>query len=422
MALTTILQPETGLTQTAATFPPTVVDDVNQSVSGVPDSCIILGLNATIPWDNPHNLVSMETERLFDRIKSAIVIPALFLVGFPANCINMAVFFRQGLRERINLCLFSLALVDLICLTEIFAPNAERIYTQFTDGEPMGPVLRYMVNNNVIGLYGFLYGSMFLYAIISVERCVCILFPLRARTCISTKAIAFVTVAGVLTIGFGRFAITAMYQVSCFREIRTQRITWKPNVNDYYFRNKAMISALDGLIYGGVLTVGCPVIVMIATTITAVKLTQVVRWRSQTSSSLSSKEIDVTKMLIVLSIEFFVLSIPFIVLRIASVFEPRLRPGGVFSNAGSLLLGLSELCSYTSATVNFFVYCLTGTKYRKTLRDLSIFCQKRPPTIRTNSNETTVVSIATVSETVASAGTDSRRAVAEIIVAHDRSP
>ena len=199
-------------------------------------------------------------------------------------------------------------------------------------------------------------------------------------------------------------------------------ITWKPNVNDYYFRNKATISALDGLIYGGVLTFGCPVIVMIATTITAVRLTQVFRWRSQTSSSLSSKEIDVTKMFIVLSIEFFVLSIPFIVLRIASVFEPRLRPGGVFSNAGSLLLGLSELCSYTSATVNFFVYYLTGTKYRKTLRDLSIFCQKRPPTIRTNSNETTVVSIATVSETVASAGTDSRRAVAEIIVAHDQSP
>ena len=418
MALTTILQPELGLTQTAATFPPTV-DDVNQSVSGVPDSCITLALNATIPWDNPHNLVSMETERLFDRIKSAIIIPALFLVGFPANCINMAVFFRQGLSERINFCLFSLALVDLICLTEIFMIYAERIYTQFTDGERMGPVHRYMVDNNVVGLYGFLYGSMFLYAIISVERCVCILFPLRAKTCISTKAVAIVTVAGVLVIGFGRFAITAMYEVTCFHEIHTQRISWKLSVNDYYFRNKAMISALDGLIYGGLLTVGCPVIVMIATTITGVRLAQVVRWRSETSSSLSSKEIDVTKMLIALSIEFFVLSVPFIVLRIVSVFEPRLRPGDVFSNAGSLFLGLSELCSYTSATVNFFVYYLTGTKYRKTLRDLSIFCQKRPATMRTNSSETNVVSIATVSQTVAT-GKDSRRAVA-IIVSHNRS-
>ena len=385
MASTTVVLPEAGLTQTAATSPWTV-DDVNQSVTGAADGCIILDLNATIPWDSPNNLVSFQTEYLFDRIKSAVIIPALFLVGFPSNCINMAVFFKQGLKERINFCLFSLALVDVICLMEIFMVNVERIYTQFTNGERMGPVQRYMVNNNVIGLYGFLYGSMLLYAVISVERCICILFPLRAKTCISTKAIAFITVVGVLVLGFGRFAITAIYQVTCFYEMRTQRVLWKLNVNDYYFRNKAVISALDGVIYGFSLTVGCPVIVLIATIITTVRLTQVVRWRSQTSSSLSNREIDVTKMLIALSIEFFVLSVPFVVLRIVPVFEPRLRAGDIFVNAAYLLLGLSELGSYTSATVNFFVYFFTGTKYRKMLRYLTS-CKKRPVTITTNSSK-----------------------------------
>ena len=224
---------------------PRTVDNVSQSASSVPENCIILGMNTTIPWNNPNNLISHEAEQLFDRIKATVLIPVLFLIGFPANCINMAVFFKQGLKERINFCLFSLALVDLICLTEIFMINVERIYTQFTDGERMGPVHRYMVDNNVIGLYGFLYGSMLLYAIISVERCVCILFPLRAKTCISTKAIAFVTVVGVLVLGFGRFAITAIYQVTCYHEMRTQRVLWKLNVNDYYFRNKAVIRALD---------------------------------------------------------------------------------------------------------------------------------------------------------------------------------
>ena len=376
MAPTATVLSEAGLTQTVATSLWTV-DDVNQSVTGAADGCIILDLNATIPWDSPNNLVSFQTEYLFDRIKSAIIIPVLFLIGFPANCINMVVFFKQGIKERINFCLFSLALVDLICLTEIFMINVERIYTQFTDGERMGPIHRYMVDNNVIGLYGFLYGSMLLYAVISVERCICILFPLRAKTCISTKSIAFVSVVGVLVLGFGRFAITAIYQVTCYHEMRTQRVLWKLNVNDYYFRNKAVIRALDGVIYGFSLTVGCPVIVLIATIITTVRLTQVVRWRNQTSSSLSNKEIDVTKMLIALSIEFFVLSIPFAGLRIVPVFEPRLRAGGHFTNALYLLLGFSELCSYTSSTVNFFVYYFTGTKYRKTLRDLSIFGEKQ---------------------------------------------
>ena len=388
MASTATVLSEAGLTQTVATSPWTV-DDVNQSVTGAADGCIIMDLNATIPWDSPNNLVSFQTEYLFDRIKSAVIIPALFLVGFPANCINMAVFFKQGLKERINFCLFSLALVDLICLTEIFMLNVERIYTQFTDGERMGPVKRYMVDNNVIGLYGFLYGSMFLYAIVSVERCVCILFPLRAKTCISTKAIAFITVVGVLVLGFGRFAITAMYQVTCFYEMRTQRILWKLSLNDYYSRNKAVIRALDGVIYGFSLTVGCPVIVLIATIITTVRLTQVVRWRSQTSSSLSNKETDVTKMLIALSIEFFVLSIPFVVLRIAPVFEPRMSDWGEFTNALYMLLGFSELCSFVSSTVNFCVYYFTGTKYRKTLRELSIWGKKQTKTGTERMNSTT---------------------------------
>ena len=387
MASTATVLSEAGLTQTVATSPWTV-DDVNQSVTGAADGCIILDLNATIPWDSPNNLVSFQTEYLFDRIKSAVIIPALFLVGFPANCINMAVFFKQGLKERINFCLFSLALVDLICLTEIFMLNVERIYTQFTDGERMGPVKRYMVDNNVIGLYGFLYGSMFLYAIISVERCVCILFPLRAKTCISAKAIAFITVVGVLVLGFGRFAITAMYQVTCIYEMRTQRVLWKLNVN--YFRNKAVISALDGVIYGFSLTVGCPVIVLIATIVTTVRLTQVVRWRSQTSSSLSNKETDVTKMLIALSIVFFVLSIPFVVLRIAPVFEPRMSDWGEFTNALYMLLGFSELCSYVSSTVNFCVYYFTSMKYRKTLRDLTSWWKNKQKTGTVRMNSTTI--------------------------------
>ena len=49
---------------------------------------------------------------------------------------------------------------------------------------------------------------------------------------------------------FARFAVTAMYRVTCFYEMRTQRVSWQLYVNDYYFRNKAMISALDGVFYG----------------------------------------------------------------------------------------------------------------------------------------------------------------------------
>ena len=128
-----------------------------------------------------------------------------------------------------------------------------------------------------------------------------------------------------------------------------------------------MINALNSVFYGFFLTVGCPVIVLVTTTISVVRLTQIVRWRSQMSSSLSNKEIGVTKMLIALSIEFFVLSIPVIVLRVFPVFEPRLRAGGEFANSFHLLLGFAECFGTTSSSINFFVYIFTGTKFRETL-------------------------------------------------------
>ena len=111
----------------------------------------------------------------------------------------------------------------------------------------------------------------------------------------------------------------------------------------------------------------CPIVVLITTSVSAVGLIHGVRWRSQTSSSLSSKEIGVTKMLIALSIEFFVLSIPVIILPVVPVFEPRLRPGADFANFFNLLVRVGETFSKASSTVNFFVYYSTGTKFRETL-------------------------------------------------------
>ena len=348
---------------------PWTVDNVSQSANSVPESCIILGINTTIPWDNPNNLISHEAHLFFYRIKAGIIIPVLFFIGFPANCINMAVFFKQGLKERINLCLFSLALVDLLSLTGVLAFHADQLFS-FTEGERNSAVARFVVNNNLIGLYGIAYGSTFLSVIISTERCICVLFPLKAQRCIPTKAIAFIIIVGVSVLVFARFAVTAMYQVTCFYEMRTQRLSWQLYVNSYYFRNQAILNALDGVFYGFCLTVGFPIIVLITTIITSVRLTHIVRWRSQTSSSWSSKEIGVTKMLIALSIEFFVLSIPIIVLRVVPVFEPRLRGGGEFANSFYVLTTLSEICSYVSSSVNLFVYYFTGTKFKQTLQGL----------------------------------------------------
>ena len=103
--------------------------------SSMLEGCKTLQFHGFVPWDNPDNLVSLEVEAFAERLKGAIVLPLLFLIGGPANVINMAVFYKQGLRERINLCLFALSLADEIHLVQCMFLNGERIHRQFTSSE-----------------------------------------------------------------------------------------------------------------------------------------------------------------------------------------------------------------------------------------------------------------------------------------------
>ena len=99
------------------------------------EGCRILKFDGFVPWDNPDNLVTLEVEAFAERLKGAIVLPLLFLIGGPANVINMAVFYKQGLRERINLCLFALSLADELYLIQCMFINGENIHRQFTTSQ-----------------------------------------------------------------------------------------------------------------------------------------------------------------------------------------------------------------------------------------------------------------------------------------------
>ena len=59
------------------------------------------------------------------------LLPVVSLLGVVGNALNVAVFFRQGLRERVNVCLFSLALADLVVCTLYFLLYVYGVVTQF---------------------------------------------------------------------------------------------------------------------------------------------------------------------------------------------------------------------------------------------------------------------------------------------------
>ena len=116
---------------------------LNSTVTQTSSKCLMLQFGDFVPWDNPESVVDAQTEALVRRVKETMVLPVLCLIGGPANVINMAVFAKQGLKERINVCLFALSLADFLYLVSNMVLYGEQIHLQFTTKE------RYMSNQSV---------------------------------------------------------------------------------------------------------------------------------------------------------------------------------------------------------------------------------------------------------------------------------
>lgn len=149
-------------------------------------------------WDNPNDIFSFESLRTVEKTVQCGFVPSLFVIGAPTNIITMIVFYRQGLRDRMNLCLFSLAFVDLMfvtssctmvsyCLIGVFLPTREMFWRSF--------LTKHILNF----VYGFANSSSCLTMIISVERCLCVIFPIKSTALISHQTMGVIVSATILS-------------------------------------------------------------------------------------------------------------------------------------------------------------------------------------------------------------------------------
>ncbi|XP_076447157.1 uncharacterized protein LOC143284332 [Babylonia areolata] len=302
-----------------------------------------------LPWDNPDNIVSAEVETLVGRIKNNLLV-FLFLIGGPANVINMVVFCKQGLRDRVNVCLFALAFADEMYLLAEIMHYGEQMYLQFTTQDRFGPAMTVLTNHNVLVLTGFCYVSPVLSTIIAVERCLCVFYPLRFQTLLRTRTmVAIISVTYTLVLGLV-FIVVFRYRIGC---------VYDPELGI------AMETGVDGEFYRA--HKGIEVVVVTTVTIlTIMKLRQAVTWRSGIASSLSPRELALTKMLVGNSILFIACISPIALNRFSWLFFPEVNSGRRQQNFFVTGLWVNEMCACANSTANFFVYYVMGSRYRET--------------------------------------------------------
>ncbi|KAL8590702.1 hypothetical protein ACOMHN_044060 [Nucella lapillus] len=352
------------------TPPPVRLPQKQTSVlnGSVPEGCQLFRFKELefVPWNNSDNIVSQKAEMVSRDVRLVLMQAALFLGG-PANVINMAVFFKQGLKDRVNLLLFSLSLADEVFLVSCNLLYGEELYLHWDVGHTeSGPVLKFMVNNNLGCFLSCCFVSYILSAIIACERCYCVLSPLRYHTLMPTTTTAFIIIAVYVVIISLNYIAVFRYYVACAYNPQTGVVADVWGHSEFYVEHKDLVDYVDNIFFGAGLPVTMAVVVVAATAITISRLRRAMTWRSETSASVSHKEVGLTKMLIGTSVLLIVCLCPSCVFRVACLFLPEVNSGRRNQNFYWMGLWVTEMFLFVNSSCNICVYYVMGSRYRET--------------------------------------------------------
>lgn len=314
---------------------------------------------------------------LIEHVLVCYVNPSVFFVGFPTNILNCVVFVRQGLRDRMNLCLFCLALVDMFyvvlyslsgshCWVGFFRPDLENWW-------------KWSVRSNLIGFYqGFQLSSGCLTTIISVERCVCVFMPLKASTLVKTRTIGLLILSTVFVVQL----LCLTYSLKMDVVLRSNPFT---NVTDYqlfpsslYFKHQLIFDIIQDIVTNTVIPLFTFTVVVVSTIITVVQLKRTIAWRQSSSSSLqensaTSRQLTLVKTLVIVSCIFIFTSSPIVAFSTSSLLEPEFFINRRYNNLFYVSYLLYATLCLINSSINFFVYVHRSSRYREELRALPAF-------------------------------------------------
>ncbi|XP_076472616.1 uncharacterized protein LOC143302015 [Babylonia areolata] len=327
--------------------------------------------------DSESASISVEQEpQQLETIVDVYLLMVFFVVSVPLNIVNVIVFWKHGIKERINLCLCFLSIADAMVISVYFALKLDRIYSAVSNGTVF--LAKYSISNWLQWLVGFIYVSGFMSTLIAFERCLCVVTPLRAQRILRTETTAAIIVIGHAVILGGYYVIATRWQVVCIFDPANDRMFDAYFASEFYSQNKELVDTFEGLVYG-ILLPGFYIIgVSLATVVTVVKLRQMKEWRQQSLSPMSAgrhsaKDVTLTRMLIGSSVQFVVCTTPTFLFHSLHPFIPGLDHVGEHNDLFQIFAAIQQLCYYINSSVNFFIYCVFGSKFRTTIKLL--FCR-----------------------------------------------
>lgn len=333
--------------------------------AGTIDSKVSVAGNLSEP------VISEATYRQIRFVLNVYVSFIIFIVGLATNVINCLVFQRQGLAERMTLCLFYLAAVDLCYLASASVSSLITVFYELG----VGGVGDEHYLKNIVYVTGVMYAfkgtSSCFNVVISLERCVCVILPLRATTCMKTLTMGIVLTFIAFIVHLGYVAIPLKYDLISRPAGNT--VLWQLAPSKIWLKNQLFIDTILDKFLGIGLPITSFITVSMATSITVIKLRMAAMWRENTSSSSAanqSRQLALTRMLITVSCAYIVSMVPFVMIFLTRLFVEDFSLNERNANLYLLCSMIVNLFPLAHGSVNLFIYLWRSSRYRRELQTL----------------------------------------------------
>lgn len=287
------------------------------------------------------------------------------LLGIITNLINLFIFYIQGLKSSMNITFFAMAISDLCGLLSqelyniFFNPLFEAADLPLVPSE-----FQYMIAGIPRVAFSKITCLITVYA--TLERCLCIAFPLHVKRMITPRRTSLVMLC-LYILTFASFS-PLYFKTS---------INWKFNSN----RNKTLLGLVFAIgsqkltdivyVFQTCLGLSSFVAVIVLTTVLVRQLSQKSAWRKSATMGLdksqlmSNRDRRTMAMIALIASILIVCYTPSVILYSVTTIQPEFSIAGAYSNLFSALWSFGILFESVNSSVNMFLYMKMSSQYRK---------------------------------------------------------
>lgn len=363
-------------------------------MSGVTESS---ALSWTIVADNSVISLSEDTVNFVKVSLFTVLQGAVALMGVICNSLNMAVFIKIGLKDSMSVGLFALSFTDLAVVATTLARN-------------ICDALKYLYQESPVDLHSISYQafgwtrtctfliSCWITALLSVERCFCVVSPFRVRQ-LFTRTRCTVVIATIYVVHAGVYL--PVYIGERFEKVNVT--SSKPTTNLTVRHERVIIRLIStisketefiiDIISSFLLSLISQIIILVCTVwmIYALRISSSIRNpESHTSNSqgrklrtklqkLSYKERKLVSVVLILSVMSIVCCIPKFITVFANYVTPETLY--VYEILTHWMWHTSTLVGTFSCSFSFIVYFRLGSNYKRAF--INSFC----PCFRSEKNK-----------------------------------